>query len=74
MSAFDSILTSLWQIITSLPAVIVGAAVGFLTLLNYVTAPRYTSLEPPPLSHLLPFLGHALSFVRDQRAFFEWAK
>jgi hypothetical protein len=74
MSAFHIILAPLWSIISSLPVVLIAATVGFLALINSITAPKYTPLEPLPLPHLLPFFGHALSFVRDQRAFFEWAK
>jgi hypothetical protein len=74
MPGLHSILAPLWLIIISLPAVIITGTVGFLLLLKSLTASRYSPLEPPPLPYLLPFFGHALSFVHDQRAFFEWAK
>jgi hypothetical protein len=73
MSLFNDILCILLQVISSTPAIIVLIA-RLLQFLNYLTTPKYALLEPPPLPHILPFFGHAIYFIRDQRAFFEWAK
>lgn len=74
MYSLHDALQPLLSVVTSTPVIIVAAIAMCLSLLSYIIAPKYTPLEPPPLPHLLPFFGHALSFVRDQRAFFEWAK
>jgi hypothetical protein len=74
MYSFHHALPPLASTVTSLPAIIIAATLASLAIIHYLTAPKYTALEPPPLPHVLPFFGHALSFVRDQRAFFEWAK
>jgi hypothetical protein len=74
-SLHDLLSSSVLRSTLTLPSVIILTALAaFLAAFFYLIAPKYSSKEPSPVPHLLPFFGHAISFVKDQRGFFEWAK
>ena len=47
----------------------IAAALFFVV---WITSPSYTSTEPQPIKHLIPFLGHGYSFAKNKRELYKW--
>jgi hypothetical protein len=53
-----------------------GLALLYLLLLKLTVGGSWRSVkgEPPLIGHSIPFIGHALRFAKDKKAFLVWAE
>jgi hypothetical protein len=53
-----------------------GVALTYVLLLKLTVGGSWRSVkgEPPLIGHRIPFIGHALRFAKDKKAFLVWAE